>query len=461
MRLFFAASKPLTAFSMTALLHDAQAALKKFFGYDTFRPMQADIVQTILNGRDVLVIMPTGGGKSICYQIPALVMEGICIVVSPLIALMKDQVEGLRANGVPAAFLNSSISYEEQRKVEERAYDGHLKLLYVSPEKLLSAGFFNFLKGLKINLFAIDEAHCISSWGHDFRPEYAQLRYLKEQFPEVPVVALTATADRATRKDIVLQLALPDPETFIASFDRPNLSLAVRPGQQRLKQIIDFIKERPGQSGIVYCLSRKETEDVALGLQNQGIKAEFYHAGLSPDRRDKVQTAFIKDSTPIIVATIAFGMGIDKSNIRWVIHYNLPKNMEGYYQEIGRAGRDGLNSDTLLFYSYGDLMRLQSMITESGQAELMQAKLDRMQQYAEASMCRRRILLSYFGEDLGKDCGNCDVCLHPPQRFDGTVLAQKALSAVARTQERIGVIMLVDILRGSQRKNCWMQATIS
>jgi ATP-dependent DNA helicase RecQ len=433
-------------------LTHAQQALKQYFGYDTFRPMQREIVQSILEGKDVLVLMPTGGGKSICYQIPALVLEGVCVVVSPLIALMKDQVEGLLANGVPAAFLNSSQTAPEQHEVEQRVLAGQVKLLYVSPEKLLTRSFFSFMQTVRPSLVAIDEAHCISAWGHDFRPEYTQLKHLKQQFPQTPVVALTATADKATRKDIITQLDLADPEVFVASFDRPNLSLTVVPGQKRLQQIVAFIQKRPGQSGIVYCLSRREAESVAARLNEHGIPAGYYHAGMPDRERALAQEAFIKDAKPIICATVAFGMGIDKSNVRWIIHHNLPKNIESYYQEIGRAGRDGLPSDTLLMYSYADYLKLQGFVEESGQMELQQAKLDRMKQFAESSICRRRMLLSYFGEHLDRDCGNCDICLNPPKRFDGTEIAQKALSAVARMRERVGVGMLIDVLRGSGRK---------
>jgi ATP-dependent DNA helicase RecQ len=434
----------------------AQEALKKTFGYEQFRPLQADIISALYAGRDTLVLMPTGGGKSICYQLPAITLEGTAIVLSPLIALMKDQVEGLSANGVPAAFLNSSLDAAQQRKVEDALVGGHIKLLYVSPEKLVSQGFQPLLKRLNISLFAIDEAHCISAWGHDFRPEYTQLRFLKEQFPKVPLMALTATADKLTRKDIVDQLHLQEPLTFISSFDRPNISLQVRSGQRRLEQIVDFLKQNPRQSGIIYCLSRKGCQDVSEKLNARGFRSDYYHADLSAAQRSKVQEDFINDRTPIICATIAFGMGIDKSNVRFVIHYNLPRNVEGYYQEIGRAGRDGLPSTALLFFSYADVQSYRSMFEEGeGSAEQKQlkiAKLERMFQFAEAPVCRRRTVLSYFGEDYDGNCGNCDVCQNPPRAFDGTVAAQKALSAILRTQENVGMTLLVDILRGSQRR---------
>jgi len=432
----------------------AQTALKKYFGYDHFRPMQAEIIETVLDGQDAMVLMPTGGGKSICYQIPAIVKEGVCLVVSPLISLMKDQVESLRENGIKAAFLNSSLNSQEQQAIEDELYHNQIKLLYVSPEKLCSQGFMPLLQQSKISMIAVDEAHCISSWGHDFRPEYTQLAFLKRQFPNIPLIALTATADRLTRQDIVEQLKLHEPKVFVASFDRPNISLEVRPGQKRIEQILRFIKERPGQSGIIYCLSRKNTEEVAGKLLTNGIKADFYHAGLSPAQRDKVQEKFSKDTVPIVCATVAFGMGIDKSNVRWVIHYNLPKNMEGYYQEIGRCGRDGVKAHALLFYSFRDVTVLRDLLqnNRNGNGEVELAKLERMQQYADAMICRRKILLNYFSEDLPENCNNCDVCKDPPQYFDGTVIAQKALSAIARLKERVGMGMLVDVLRGSRRR---------
>lgn len=436
-------------------LDKAKLALKRYFGYDQFRPLQADIIRAIFSGKDALVLMPTGGGKSVCFQIPAVTLPGTCIVVSPLISLMKDQVEGLRANGIAAAFINSAIDSREQLRVEESFYAGELDLLYVSPEKLVSGNFVSILKRGKINLFAIDEAHCISAWGHDFRPEYTQMGMLKQHFPKVPVVALTATADKLTRKDIVDQLKLEEPGIFIASFDRPNLSLEVRPGQQRLQQIEDFIRKHPKQAGIIYTLSRKATEDIADKLKQKGFKAEAYHAGLSPDRRSKIQDHFINDNLHIICATVAFGMGIDKSNVRWVIHYNLPKNLEGYYQEIGRAGRDGAKADTLLFYSFADVSMLRDIIQNgenAAQNEIQLVKLERMQQYAESLACRRRILLAYFSENLSENCGNCDICRNPPQSIDGTVIAQKALSAVYRLNEQVPMGMLIDVLRGSGRR---------
>ncbi|MBT3948636.1 DNA helicase RecQ [Candidatus Parcubacteria bacterium] len=431
-------------------------SLKHNFGFNEFRDVQEEIVDTVLKEKDCLVLMPTGGGKSLCYQLPATLLPGVTIVVSPLIALMKDQVEGLIENGVAANFLNSSLDTTETHEVEQTLLNGELKLLYVSPEKLVTQAFQNLLRKIDVSLFAIDEAHCISSWGHDFRKEYTKLGQIKSRFPNIPIIALTATADKITRKDIVTQLRLKNPKIFISSFDRPNLRLTVLPARKRLQAIIDFVKGSNKESGIVYCLSRKQTEKIAAALQQENVRASHYHAGMDSHTRSKTQEDFIHGRTQIIVATIAFGMGIDKSNVRFVIHHNLPKNIEGYYQEIGRAGRDGLPSETILFYTMADVILLKRFATESGQPNLQLAKLDRMQQYADALICRRRILLSYFGEHREEKCNNCDVCKNPPEIMDGTDIAQKALSAIYRLNENVGTHMLIDVLRGSSRQEILM-----
>jgi ATP-dependent DNA helicase RecQ len=429
----------------TQILH---TQLKENFGFEKFRPNQEEIINCVLSGQDTLAIMPTGGGKSICFQLPALVLPGITIVISPLIALMKDQVDSLKANGIAACFINSSQSSEEQEFHIQNLKENKVKLVYVAPESL--SYLENAFSHITVSLIAIDEAHCISAWGHDFRPAYTNLGYLKNRFPSTPILALTATADKATRTDIADQLNLVNPKTFVASFDRKNLSLEVRPALDRVKQIIDFIKDKPSECGIVYCLSRKTTEELAEKLQKIGINAKAYHAGLDNKLRSQTQDEFINDECQVVCATIAFGMGIDKSNVRWVIHYNLPKNIEGYYQEIGRAGRDGLPSETVLFESYGDMIQLQKFASEGLNAEVQLAKLERMKQYADALSCRRKILLSYFGELVTENCGNCDICKNPPAFFDGTIIAQKALSAVIRLQESEALPVIVDFLRGSK-----------
>lgn len=425
--------------------------LKRVFGYDRFHPSQEAIIRHVLNGRDALVLMPTGGGKSLCFQVPALCREGLTLVVSPLLSLMRDQVEALKVNGVAAASLNSSQGPDEADEVLRSLAQRRIKLLYVSPEKIFSGSGLERMLSWNVSLIAVDEAHCISFWGHDFRPEYTQLGRLRRLLPGVPLIALTATADPAIRRDILAQLSIDEASVFQDSFDRPNLHLAVLPGQKRFERLQAFLSGRRSQSGIVYCLSRAATEELAAKLSRLGYRAEAYHAGLSSDVRHRIQDSFLRDETAIICATVAFGMGIDKSNVRWVVHWNLPKNLEGFYQEIGRAGRDGLPADTLLFYSYADVAQQLKFLDEADpdRRELLAAKLDRMKQYAEARICRRRILLAYFGETPESDCGYCDVCEHPPETFDGTVIAQKLLSAVYRTQGRASLRQCALILRGS------------
>ncbi len=432
---------------------DKYAVLKKYYGYSSFRPGQEEIIDNTLSGHDSVVLMPTGGGKSLCYQIPALLMPGCAIVVSPLIALMIDQVQALQANGIPAAAIHSNQDEHTNQDLIGHAIQGKMKILYISPERLMAE--INLIASkIKVSFVAIDEAHCISQWGHDFRPVYTNLKVIKELIPHVPVMALTATADRLTRSDIAGALSLNNPFMWIGSFDRPNISLSVinDPGKrQRLRIISSLIDKYHMDSGIVYCLSRKKTEDMHKSLSEMGYRSVCYHAGLSPELRHQAQRAFVNGEAQVVCATIAFGMGIDKSNIRWVVHNNIPGNIESYYQEIGRAGRDGLPAEAILFYNYSDIITRQSFVDASGQREINSEKLDFMQKYAEASVCRRRILLSYFSEERNCDCGNCDNCRHPRHKIDGTIIAQKALSAIIRVNKAEGLGMIIDILRASAR----------
>jgi ATP-dependent DNA helicase RecQ len=433
----------------------AKEILKHQFGYDSFRMSQESAIETVLAKKDCVLLMPTGGGKSLCYQIPALINDGLTLVVSPLIALMKDQVDALVSNGVDAAFLNSSQTNREQVEVFQRVRSGEIKLLYVAPERLLQSGerFIDFLDGLNISLFAIDEAHCISSWGHDFRPEYRQLSKLKRFFPDVPIIALTATADKLVRQDIIKYLGLQNYELLVSSFNRPNIYYTVKQKRNSYSKLLQFLEEKRNDSGIIYCLSRASTESLAMDLKDEGFQALPYHAGLTKEERDKHQNLFINDEVKIIVATIAFGMGIDKSNVRFVVHMDLPKNVESYYQETGRAGRDGLESEALLFFSWADVIKLKGFAEVEGneqQTDIMLKKLNQMGDFGEMKSCRRKFLLRYFDEEVNEDCGHCDNCNTEFEKIDGTIIAQKALSAIARTDQRFGASYLIDFLRGSK-----------
>lgn len=430
--------------------------LQKYFGYTRFYPLQEDIINEVLRQRDVFVLMPTGGGKSLCYQMPALIFDGLTIVISPLIALMKDQVDGLIENGIAATLINSSLSYDEIAERKRFLSSNEIRILYIAPERLVMPDFLQFLHGLRVSLIAIDESHCISEWGHDFRPEYRQLRFLKEKFPNVPVMALTATATPVVQKDIIMQLNMPDCRVFTASFNRKNLYYQIKPKQKPLHQILQYLEGHKTDSGIIYCQSRKTVQALCADLQEAGYRALPYHAGLSSASRTENQERFIRDDVEIIVATIAFGMGIDKPNVRYVIHYDLPKSIEGYYQETGRAGRDGLKSDCILLFSYADKVKIEYFIEQKeDEHERLSAyrQLRELINYCEGNVCRRRLLLAYFGEVFADmNCGNCDVCLEPKERFDGTVPAQKILSCVYRVGERFGINYIVDVLLGSKNQ---------
>ncbi len=430
--------------------------LQKYFGYTSFYPLQEEIINEALSRRDVFVLMPTGGGKSLCYQLPAMLLDGLTIVISPLIALMKDQVDGLLADGIPATLINSSLTYGEIDARRRSLANNEVRILYIAPERLVMPEFLQFLQGLKIALFAIDESHCISEWGHDFRPEYRQLNMLKERFPSVPIMALTATATSVVQEDIIKQLKIADGKTFKASFNRKNLYYQIRPKENPYQQLLRYLDGKKTDSGIIYCQSRKTVESVAAGLKSEGYRALPYHAGLSSEARSENQERFIRDDVEIIVATIAFGMGIDKPNVRYVVHYDLPKSIEGYYQETGRAGRDGLKSDCILFFSYGDKYKIEHFIKQKedeNEREVAYKQLRELTNYCEGNVCRRKMLLAYFGEVFSEqNCGACDICLEPKELFEGTVAAQKALSCIYRVGERFGVNYVIDVLLGSKNQ---------
>jgi ATP-dependent DNA helicase RecQ len=435
---------------------DLRTALKKHFGYETFRPLQEQIVRDALAGRDVFALMPTGGGKSLCFQLPALLRAGLTIVISPLISLMKDQVDALQASGVAATFLNSSLDGAEARARLRGLYNGEFRLLYVAPERLMLESFIEKVQGWKVAQIAIDEAHCISEWGHDFRPEYRELAKLRSLLPDVPIMALTATATERVREDIVRQLKLREPRCYVASFDRPNLTYRVVPKSAPYEQLLNFLRERPDDSGIVYCASRKSADSIAAKLNADGISAKPYHAGLEPNERAQNQEAFLRDDVRVVSATIAFGMGINKPNVRFVVHYDLPKNIESYYQETGRAGRDGLPSDCVLLFNPGDVVKQRRFIDEKSESEarIAREQLRQMVHYAETRECRRTTLLRYFAEERPNEpCGGCDNCLEPPETFDGTVVAQKFLSCVLRIQQKSGFAFglnhIVEVLTGA------------
>ncbi len=432
-------------------MQSAAEALKRHFGYSEFHSMQEPVIRDVLAGRDAFVLMPTGSGKSLCYQLPAVMKDGITVVISPLIALMKDQVDSLMANGIGASFINSSLGAKEIECAKSRLLENKDKMLYIAPERLTSPDFLSFLGMLKIGLFAVDEAHCISEWGHDFRPEYRKLRLLREMFPQVPIIALTATAIPDVQNDIIQALKLSAPGMHKASFNRPNLFYCVRPKEGAYAQIVDYISSRRKDSGIIYCQSRNSVESLARKLQENGFRALPYHAGMPGEARTKNQEMFIKDDAEIMVATIAFGMGINKPDVRYVIHYDLPKNIEGYYQETGRAGRDGIDSDCILFFSYGDRKKIEALIEKSKNPQkkaIAYQKLGEMIRFCESLQCRRKFLLGYFGETLSEPCGKCDACLTPRESFDGTEIAKKIVSCIKETNQRFGMSYIISVLAG-------------
>ena len=428
-----------------------QTILQNVFGYQQFRQGQQEVIEATLAGKDTLVIMTTGGGKSLCYQVPSLCLEGITLVISPLISLMKDQVDQLLTNGIEAGYLNSSQTLEEQRVIEQKALSGQLKLLYLSPEKVMTQGFYHFISHCKISFIAVDEAHCVSQWGHDFRPEYTLLGNLRNTFPNIPLMALTATADPTTRADILLHLRLNEPHTYLGSFDRPNIRYTVQEKFKPMEQLAKFIAGQKGKSGIVYCNSRKKVEEITEKLSARNISVMGYHAGMSVQQRETVQNAFQRDNIQVVVATVAFGMGINKSNVRFVVHFDLPRSIESYYQETGRAGRDDLPSQAVMFYDPADYAWLQKMLLEepeSEQRDIKQHKLQAIGAFAESQTCRRLVLLNYFGESRQEPCKNCDICLDPPRKYDGLIDAQKVMSVIYRTGQTFGMHHVIAVLRG-------------